>query len=185
MMMEIRDRVVELRRVRAGELLPHPKNWRRHPKIQADALRGLLEEIGMADALLVRQLPDGQLQLVDGHLRASTVADEEVPVLVLDLNDAEADKLLLSLDPLAGMAVADGERLQELLDSVRFTAPAIQALLDHVRAQELRILENLNKLADPEPQLDRAEALRSKWRTEPGQVWLWEGGSGRAGKSSA
>src|SRR5579864_6744989 len=97
--MEIRDRVVELRRVRARDLLPNPKNWRRHPKVQADALRGLLDEIGIADALLARELPDGRLQLIDGHLRAETMPDEEVPVLILDLNEAEADKLLLSLRP--------------------------------------------------------------------------------------
>src|ERR1700752_3635169 len=119
MIMEIRDRVVEMRRVRARELVPNPKNWRRHPKVQADALRGLLDEIGIADALLVRELPDRRLQLIDGHLRAETMPDEEVPVLVLDLDEAEAEKLLLSLDPLASMAVADGERLQALMDSVR------------------------------------------------------------------
>ena len=84
--MEIRDRVVELRRVRARDLLPNPKNWRRHPKVQADALRGLLDEIGIADALLARELPDGRLQLIDGHLRAETMPDEEVPVLILDLD---------------------------------------------------------------------------------------------------
>src|SRR5580704_5739930 len=170
--MEIRDRVVELRRVRARELVPNPKNWRRHPKAQAEALRGLLGEIGNADALLARELPDGRLQLVDGHLRAETMPDEEVPVLVLDLNEAEADKLLLTLDPLAGMATADSERLDALLDSVRTDDPAIQALLDGLRAQEGLLLENLNHLADPEPRIDKAEELRRKWGTESGQLWL-------------
>ena len=28
--MQIRDRIKELRRVRAGDLKPHPKNWRVH-----------------------------------------------------------------------------------------------------------------------------------------------------------
>jgi hypothetical protein len=65
--------------VRARDLLPNPKNWRRHPKVQANALRGLLNEIGIADALLARELPDGRLQLIDGHLRAATMPDEEVP----------------------------------------------------------------------------------------------------------
>ena len=50
----IRDRIVELRRVAARELVPNPKNWRRHPARQAAALRGVLEEIGYADALLAR-----------------------------------------------------------------------------------------------------------------------------------
>jgi len=151
--MEIRDRVVELRRVRARELVPNPKNWRRHPKAQAEALRGLLGEIGNADALLARELPDGRLQLIDGHLRAETMPDEEVPVLILNLNEEEADRLLLTLDPLGTMAVADSERLSALLDSVRTDDPAIQALLDNLRAQEGLTLENQGDLADPEPQV--------------------------------
>jgi hypothetical protein len=30
----IRDRIVEFRRVRAGELIPHERNWRQHPAEQ-------------------------------------------------------------------------------------------------------------------------------------------------------
>ena len=40
---QIRDRVKELRRVRASELLPNPRNWRIHGREQARALRGLLQ----------------------------------------------------------------------------------------------------------------------------------------------
>src|SRR6266550_3707233 len=66
----VRDRIVELTRIRAGELEPNPANWRRHPERQRAALRGLLRQIGYADALLARR--DGQsLVLVDGHLRQS------------------------------------------------------------------------------------------------------------------
>jgi hypothetical protein len=32
--MHIRDRIKELRRVRADDLKPHPKNWRVHPDAQ-------------------------------------------------------------------------------------------------------------------------------------------------------
>ena len=42
----IRDRIKELRRVRAGNLVPNPRNWRTHPRAQQDALRGVLAEIG-------------------------------------------------------------------------------------------------------------------------------------------
>jgi hypothetical protein len=41
-----------------------------------------------------RELPDGRLQLIDGHLRAETTLDDVVPVLVLDVIEEEADKLL-------------------------------------------------------------------------------------------
>ncbi len=89
--MEIRDRVVELRRVRARELVPNPKNWRRHPKAQAEALRGLLGEIGNADALLARELPDGRLQLIDGHLRAETMPDEELYLSSISTRKRQTD----------------------------------------------------------------------------------------------
>src|SRR5438445_1957583 len=76
---KIRDRILGFRRVRASLLRPNPKNWRRHPKAQADALRGLLAEVGYADALLVRELPDGRLMIIDGHLRAETTPDSRSP----------------------------------------------------------------------------------------------------------
>src|SRR5215218_5721491 len=102
--MQIRDRIKELRRVRAGDLRPNPRNWRLHPTEQQDALRGVLAEVGFAAALLARELPDGTLMLVDGHLRAETMPDAIVPVLVLDVDEQEADKILLTHDALAGMA---------------------------------------------------------------------------------
>ena len=105
--LKIKDRVKELRRVKASELIANPRNWRRHPKDQADAMRGVLAEIGFADALLVRGTPEG-LQLIDGHLRADITGDTPVPVLVLDVTEAEADKLLVTLDPLAAMAGRPG-----------------------------------------------------------------------------
>jgi DNA modification methylase len=131
----IRDRIVDFRRVRARELLPHPANWRRHPEAQREALRGMLEEIGYAGALLARQLPDGQLQLIDGHLRAETTPDHEVPVLVLDVTAAEAEKLLVSIDPLAALAERDDAALRQLLDRVGTENTRVQTFLDGLRTQ--------------------------------------------------
>lgn len=127
--MKIRDRIRELRRVRAGDLIPNPKNWRTHPKAQQDALRGILAEVGYADALLARETPEGGLMLIDGHLRAETTPDELVPVLVLDVNEAEASKLLAVLDPLAGLAEADGAKLDALLREVKTGDENLQAML--------------------------------------------------------
>jgi len=113
----VRDRVVESRRVPAGELRAHPRNWRKHPERQRRALRSVLDSIGYAGALLARATPDG-LELIDGHLRADTTPDQEVPVLVLDVTEAEAEELLLSLDPIAGMALSNRDALGALLDEV-------------------------------------------------------------------
>ena len=127
--MHIRDRVKDLRRVRAGDLRPSPRNWRTHPRAQQDALRGVLAEIGYADALIARELEGGALELIDGHLRAQATPEMLVPVLVLDVTAAEADKLLLSLDPLAAMAEADPLKLQALLAEVKTDNAALSAML--------------------------------------------------------
>ena len=127
--MNIRNRVKSLRMVPASDLRPNPKNWRTHPKAQQDALRGVLSEIGLADACLARELPDGSLMLIDGHLRAETLGDGDVPVLILDVNEAEADKLLATLDPLAAMAESDAAKLDELLRNVDTGSEALQKMM--------------------------------------------------------
>ena len=129
--MKIKDRIKELRRVKASDLLPNPKNWRTHPQAQQDALRGVLAEVGYADALIARETPDG-LMLVDGHLRAETTPDSSVPVLVLDIDEAEADLMLATLDPLAAMADADMERLGALLEGLDKNNENLSVLLEDI-----------------------------------------------------
>jgi DNA modification methylase len=168
----IRDRIKELRRVRASELVPNPKNWRRHPKEQAAALRGLLSEIGYADALLARELDDGRLMLIDGHLRAETTKKATVPVLVLDVTEDEADKLLLTLDPLAAMALADQPGVAALLETVRTDSQAVADLLERVAGQEVwQAVVGSREIVDPPAQIDRAAELKQKWGTKSGQLW--------------
>ena len=135
--MQIRDRIKEFRRVKADQLRPHPRNWRTHPQAQQDAMRGVLAEIGYADALLARELSDGSLQLVDGHLRAESTRDSMVPVLILDISDEEALKLLVTLDPLAAMAGTDPEILAALVQDVDTDNQAVRAMLDQLATQDL------------------------------------------------
>lgn len=131
----VRDRVRELRRVRADALRPHPRNWRVHPDAQRAALQGVLGEVGFADALLVRELGDGTYELIDGHLRAETMGDQTVPVLVLDLTEAEADKLLAVHDPLTAMAETNAALLTELAARVETEDEAVRELLHRLTAE--------------------------------------------------
>lgn len=147
--MLIRDRIKELRRVPASELLPNPRNWRTHPEAQRRALEGLFAEVGYADALVARELPDGSLELIDGHLRAETAPDALAPVLVLDVNEVEADKLLLTLDPLAAMAETNVVQLDRLLRRVNTGAADVQEMVAELadkaglyRVEERRELES-------------------------------------------
>ena len=156
-MTNIRDRIVELRRVKASDLIPNPKNWRRHPDYQSDALRGVLSEIGYADALLARETPEG-LVLVDGHLRAETTPDMMVPVLILDVDEAEADKILLTLDPLAAMARPDMDALTDLLGDVTFESPAVDTMLEALANGSYESLTPFGDMPSLGPEIDETIA---------------------------
>jgi len=172
---KIRDRVRELRRVKAGDLKPHPHNWRLHPKAQQDALRGVLAEVGYADALVARELPDGSLQLIDGHLRAETTPDVEVPVLVVDLSDEEAAKLLAVLDPLADMAEADRDVLAELIQEIETESEAVRELLDAMLTErELPEASDAHDRPPPEKTIPEAFQVVVECRGEAEQQEVYE-----------
>ena len=83
----------------------------------------------MAGACLARELEDGSLMLIDGHLRAETATDSVVPVLVLDVSEGEADKILATLDPLTSMAEKDAEQLASLLQSLQDNGDTLAGLV--------------------------------------------------------
>ena len=124
-MSEIRDRISELRRVRAGDLIADERNWRVHTDGQRAALTAMLERVGYAGAALVRDTPEG-LKLIDGHLRASINPEQVIPVLVLDVNEDEATQLLATYDPLSAMAETDTAALATLLENL----PPIDTIID-------------------------------------------------------
>lgn len=129
----LRDRIVELKRVPASELVPHPENWRRHEPGQQQVLTAMLAEIGFAGVVLTRRMDDGRLQVIDGHLRQKVAGDEKVPVVVTDLDENEARKLLATYDPLGAMAETDTEALRTLLLTLSGSADvAFQNVLDGV-----------------------------------------------------
>ena len=154
-----RDRIKELRCVRAGDLRAAPKNWRTHPRRQVAALRGALREIGYADALLARELPDGSLELIDGHARRALDPEQVVPVLVTDLDEPEAAKLLLTLDPLAAMAAADAAALERLRQEVAIDDPALRAMVDEL-AKPVGRASSRTAAADPASALPVPQLLQ-------------------------
>ena len=129
----LRDRIVALRRIKARDLQGHAHNWRTHPQFQQDALAAVIRDVGIASALLVYDSArQGGLTVIDGHLRKETHPDFEWPCLMLDVNDAEADEILATHDPLAALAIGDTERLSGLLHQVQSGEAAVQALLSQV-----------------------------------------------------
>jgi hypothetical protein len=100
-----------------------------------------------------------------------TTPDIELPVLVLDVSAQEADKILLTLDPLAAMAEADTERIRALLETVRTDSAAVEDLLRRTAGDRLWQILHPHEVNEAEVSPERADELRAKWGTELGQLW--------------
>lgn len=133
--MAIRNRIVEHLTVRAGDLVPHPDNFRTHSNRQRAALRASYDEVGFARSLLGYRLPDGRIQLIDGHLRRDVTPDLPVTVEVLDVTAEEARQLLLTLDPLAALAGNDATLLAELTSRVESASDALNEFWKSLAAE--------------------------------------------------
>lgn len=176
-----RDRIVELRRIRAGDMVPHPKNARTHGGDQMGACTGMLVEVGKARALYGFPAdglgPAGdfsRLMVSDGHLRQKIDPDEIWPVIVLDLTRAEADKMLFG-DAVGEMAGYDAVLLDSLLREVNTGCAELQQMLtdlwEEAQADALANTETADP-KDAEPQTDRAAELLEKWGVRQGDLWL-------------
>lgn len=128
-MMDWRNRIIEFKRMKVNEITGHERNPKRHPKHQADAMRGMLDEVGMVDTLKAYYGEDGKLRLFDGHLRQSLDPDQEWPVIITDLTEDEARLMLVAFDPLAALAERDADLLAGLLHDVNVGDAALQQML--------------------------------------------------------
>lgn len=171
-MADIRNRVKELRTVRYGDLVPNPANWRGHPESQRKAYAGIVDSIGFAGAALARELDDGRLMLIDGHMRRETHPDAELPVLVTDLTEDEANTVLATYDPISAMAEADAAALDSLLRNVNSDNADVQAMLAALAESAGLYQDTPQAGEDAGAQIDRAEELRELWQTERGQLWV-------------
>jgi hypothetical protein len=151
------------------ELEDNPKNWRKHPKVQTAAMSGVLAEVGWAGAALYNELTG---HLVDGHLRKKVAKKgEKIPVLVGSWTEAQEAKILLTLDPLAAMATADGEQLKALLMAVTTESAAVEELLRRTAGPDLWGVIHPDEINEAEIVLERAAELQKKWHTALGQIW--------------
>ncbi len=127
---QLRDRIIEFRRVPSNELLDNDRNWRVHPYAQTRAMQEILDTVGIAGAVTAyhSERNGGRLTLIDGHERSRN-HEAEWPTLILDVTDEEADLLLLTMDPLGDLAEQNDAALLSLLDSTVAGSPGLENLL--------------------------------------------------------
>lgn len=116
--MNWRNRIVEQVQIPVADLHENPSNWRKHPRAQAQALEGMVDEVGFVQGVLFNRRTN---RLIDGHLRVELARKhgvDELPVTVVDLDESEEQLVLATLDPIGAMARHDDDQLSALLASV-------------------------------------------------------------------
>lgn len=144
-MKKTRIRVREMKIVDASLLEPHPGNFRVHTPEQRTAMDGVLNEVGFAGAVLVRELDGGRYQVLDGHLRVEEMAGQQVPILVTDLSETEARKVLATFDAVGSMAEVDVGGLRALIEGIEWDNREIEKLISEV------MNDNIDVTPDFEP----------------------------------
>ncbi len=165
-----RSRIVGHAEVDPAALTPNARNWRLHPTGQRQALTEVLDQVGWVQDVVVNRRSG---HLVDGHLRVELAMEQgvkTVPVVYVDLSDAEEVLVLATLDPLAALATGDSEQLAALLGEVQYEGSGLAAMLDAL-ARDTGLNDPPTGLTDP----DDVPVLAEQPYVQRGEVY-WLGG---------
>jgi DNA modification methylase len=159
-------------------LRPWPDNPRTMPALEMQKLIRSIQQFGMVEPLVVRR--SDQL-VIGGHQRleaAKALGMTKVPVVYVELSDAEATALNLALNRIQGEW--DLPKLGELLDELRllpdfdvavtgFDGPEIDELLAELEHQQP--LPAFEEAFDAEAAMAEAEQRTGPSRVQPGELW--------------
>jgi hypothetical protein len=151
---DVRNRIVEDVEIPSEELLDHEGNPRQHPNAQKAAMRGILNEIGIVNRLLVYKSSrqGGRYVVLDGHLRKNEFR-MRWPCTVLDLSDDEADLLIQAYDAVGALALTDKDTLRKLREKAEFQDASVRVMLDNTEgAPDRKIPEKATRNRELEGQ---------------------------------
>jgi ParB-like chromosome segregation protein Spo0J len=155
---KIKNRIVGNGEEPLDQILYNPRNWRIHPLSQQDALKGVLEEVGWVQQVIVNKRTGN---LIDGHLRCQLAAREgaqTIPVVYVDVSEDEESLVLATLDPIAAMAATDKQKLDELMRAVQSDDERVQAMISELAEHEgMFDLLSLDELADKYGETDERD----------------------------
>lgn len=178
-----KNRIVKYGEIDLSQALANPHNWRVHPYEQAQALEGVLDEVGIVQNVLVNlrtseKWPRQERNVetfIDGHLRATRAMGRGVPTLpatYVDLDPNEERMILLSLDSIGGMAKSDEEQLRILFEQVKAEDEKAVAFLEAFADDYGMTLGGEKKeITDVPPPIDQAVELMKKWGVQEGDLW--------------
>ena len=157
-MAEIKNRIIGSGEEPLDSILFNPRNWRIHPLNQQNALKGVLEEVGWVQEVIINKRTG---HLVDGHLRCQLAAREgarSIPVKYVDLSEEEEALVLATLDPIASMAATDKQKLDELFHEIQSDNENVQKMISEIAEHEgMFDMLSLDDLADKYGETDERD----------------------------
>ncbi len=128
--------ISELMWVDPKTLGSNPRNWKKHPHRQRQALNASLDEDGWAGAALYNT---NTKRLIDGHMRKEEAirrGEKSMPVLVGWWTQEQENRILATFDPIGALAETQADALRDLTESVN-------QQLDDVKGKQKAILKKL------------------------------------------
>lgn len=125
-----RNRITRYGEEPPDQLLAHEKNWRIHPLGQQEAIKGVLDQVGFVQNVIISERSG---KCLDGHMRIQMAISEgqpTIPITYVDVSEEEEESLILAaLDPVASIAVTDHDKFGELLGTLDNSNEALDLLL--------------------------------------------------------
>jgi len=150
----LKNRIVSLEVMDVSALLDNDGNFRVHPINQSMIMKAAVKEVGIASPLIVyrSERNNGQLTIIYGHLRKGFGG--KWPVVITDLNDIEADKVLAIHDRVGLLAQEDEIQLEKLLGTIEFDDTSLNILFEQNNDAINILSENIKSSSEiPEMEL--------------------------------
>ena len=167
-MTDWRNRIIRYGTQAADQFAANPRNPRKHPQKQRDAVHGSLNTLGWIAPVVVNVRTG---YVIDGHERiwqALANDNADVPLVEVDLSEDEEALALATFDFITYMAEYDRDNLDALLREVNTDDAALQATIAELGESVGLYTAPVDA---PEPQIDRADELQDKWQVQTGDTW--------------
>jgi len=156
-----------------GDLKPNPANPNKHPEAQIKLLAKIIKAQGWRNPIVVSNCSG---LITKGHARleaAKLIGTDTAPVDYQDYG-SEHEELadMIADNRIAELAEPDRSMLRELAEQLDDGAFDMGLTgFDSLALEELMTAAPPESDIDAEPQIDKAEELRKKWKVERGQIW--------------
>lgn len=168
--MNWRNRIIERKRMRVGDLAVNERNPKIHPSHQHQRMEAVLEKFGVVTELVAYYNGDGKLALFDGHLRQKLDPKQEWDIAITDLTQAEVDELVFYYDPLTAMIEQDAAMMTALMADLQDVDGVLGKMLEEMAEDAGAVFRDEVPEA-PEAQIDKAAELQERWGVKIGDVW--------------